>query len=195
MTSPNGPDENRPEDQPGHGPPQQPPPGYNPPGYEPSGYNPSGYPFQPGYSSQPGYTPAPAYSGDPSAGDQRPGMVTAAAVIGIVLGVLGLLSLLALGLVFQVSALLGLLTLISVAVAVVLLVGGVQTIQGKSPRLLLLGSYASIALQLLSLVVSVAVGFGFSWTSLLGFILPGLIVFLLMRPESKQYYASRGISV
>ena len=197
MTSPTGPDENPPQGQPGYGAPQQPPaghqPGYGapqtpPPGYDPSGYNPSGY------NPPSGYDPAPAYSGGPSTGGQRPGMVTAAAVIGIVLGVLGLISLLAIGLVFEFSTFLGLLTLLSVAVAVVLLIGGIQTIQGKSPRLLLLGSYASIGIQLLTVIWSVASGFGFEFTGLLGFILPVLVVFLLLRPESKQYYASRGIS-
>ena len=182
MTSPTGPDDKQPQGgyQPGYGVPQQPPAGYQP------GY---GAPQQPA-----GYDPAPAYSGGPAAGGQRPGPVTAAAVIGIILGVLGLLSLLAIGLVFEVSALLGVLTLLSVAVAAVLLVGGIQTLQGKSPRLLLLGSYGAIGLQVLSIIWSAANGFGIGWTSLLGFVLPVLVVFLLLRPESKQYHASRGIS-
>jgi hypothetical protein len=180
MTSPTGPDQNHPQ---GGAPQGQ--PGWSappPPGYTPQGYN------------APGYQPAPAYSGGPAATGQRPGMVTAAAVIGIVLGALGLLSLFAIGLVFAFSTVLGLLTLLSIATAVVLLVGGIQTMQGKSPRLLLLGSYASIGIQLLTLIWSVVSGYGFSFTGLLGFILPGLIVFLLMRPEAKQYYASQGIS-
>ena len=178
MTSPTGPDQNHPQGQPGYGASQQPPAGYTPQGSSPA----------------PGYNPAPAYSGGPAAAGQRPGMVTAAAIIGIVIGALGLLSLFAIGLVFAYSSLLGLLTLLSIATAVVLLVGGIQTLQGKSPRLLLLGSYASIVLQLLTLIWSIASGFGFSFVGLLGFILPGLIVFLLMRPESKQHYAARGIS-
>lgn len=177
MTSPTGPDQNSPQGQPGYGAPQQPPAGYDPQGYNPP----------------PGYGPAPAYSGGPAATGQRPGMVTAAAVIGIVLGALGLLSLFAIGVVFEFSAFLGLLNLASIATAAVLLVGGIQTIQGKSPRLLLLGSYASIVIQLLTLIWSVVSGYGFVFTGLLGFVLPGLIVFLLMRPEAKQYYSARGI--
>ncbi len=196
MTSPTGPDENPPQGPPGYGAPEQPPAGYQPgyqPGYgapqtPPPGYNPSGY------NPPSGYEPAPAYSGGPSTGGQRPGMVTAAAVIGIVLGVLGLLSLLAIGLVFEVDVLLGVLTLVSVAVAAVLLAGGIQTLQGKSPRLLLLGSYGSIGLQVLSLIWSVANGFDIGWASLLGFVLPALVVFLLLRPEARQHYAARGIS-
>ena len=182
MTSPTGPEQNDPQGQSPYGAPQQPPAGYNPQGYDP----------------RQGYNPAPAYSGGPAATGQRPSQVTAAAIIGIVIGGLGalfgLLALFAIGLVFQVNALLGILSLLSLAAAVVVLIGGIQVLQGKSPRLLLLGSYASIALQLVSLIVSIAVGYGFSFLSLLGFILPGLIVFLLMQPQSKQYFASRGIS-
>ena len=197
MTSPTGPDQNYPEGQPGYGAPQQPPAGYNPQGYNPQGYNPQGY-GPPGYNPQgynpQGYEPAPAYSGGPAATGQRPGMVTAAAVIGIVLGALGVLSLLAIGAVFEFSAFLGLLSLVSIAVSVVMLVGGIQTLKGRSPRLLLLGSYASIGMQLLTLIWSIANGVGAGYVGLLGFILPGLIVFLLLRPESKQHYASQGIS-
>jgi hypothetical protein len=32
------------------------------------------------------------------------------------------------------------------------------------------------------------------FSGILGIIIPGVIVFLLMQPQSKQYYASRGIS-
>jgi len=123
--------------------------------------------------------------------------VTAAAVIGIVIGgigsLFGLLGLFALGLLFEISAILGLLFLLSVATAVVVLVGGIQAIQGKSPRLLLLGSYASIGVQLLYTIF--AISYGETWFSgLLSFVLPILIVFLLLQPQSKQYYAARGIS-
>ena len=176
------------------GPPQGSPQGYGAPA---QGY---GAPT-PGYGNPAqGYGgPAPAYPGGPDAGPgQRPVQVTAAAIIGIVIGGLGtlggLLALLAIGLLFGISPLLGIFALLSLAAAVVVLVGGIQTIQGKSPRLLLLGSYASIAVQLLYLIISIAVGYGFSFTSLLGFVLPGVIVFLLMQPQTKQYYASRSIS-
>ncbi|MGY1803535.1 hypothetical protein ACI78T_09645 [Blastococcus sp. SYSU D00922] len=123
--------------------------------------------------------------------------MTAAAVIGIVIGgigsLFGLLGLFALGLLFEISAVLGLLFLLSLATAVVVLVGGIQAIQGKSPRLLLLGSYASIGVQLLYTIF--AISYGETWFSgLLSFVLPILIVFLLLQPQSKQYYASRGIS-
>jgi hypothetical protein len=200
-SDPNYPQGNVPQGQPDWNAPQGPPPqGYTPQqGYTPEqGY---GAPPQ-GYGDpQQGYGgPAPAYSGAPAGGPGagRPSQVTAAAIIGLVIGGLGtlfgLLALFAIGLLFAISALLGILALLSLAASIVVLVGGIQTIQGKSPRLLLLGSYASIALQVLYLIIAIAVGEGFSFTSLLGFILPGVIVWLLMQPQSKQYFASRGIS-
>jgi hypothetical protein len=154
---------------------------------------------QPGWGAPqqptPGYSPAPSYSaGPPAAGGQRPGMVSAAGIIGIVWGALGLLfGLIGLGLAFAIGAVFGLLLLISVAVAAVLLWAGIQVIQGKSPRLLLLISYIAIAINLLTMIWAISQG-GSIFTGLLGFILPGVIVFLLMNPQSKQYYASRGIS-
>jgi hypothetical protein len=159
---------------------------------------------QPGWGSpQGGYGNAPQGYGAPGspagygAGAARPSQVTAAAIIGIVIGGLGtlfgLLSLIGIGVIFAFDAILGLLALLSIATAVVVLIGGIQAIQGKSPRLLLLGSYASIAIQLLYLIWSLVSGWGFVFSSLLGFILPAIIVFLLLQPQAKQYYASRGI--
>lgn len=148
-----------------------------------------------------GYDPAPSYSAPPAgygAAAQRPAQVTAAAIIGIVIGgigtLFGLIGLFAIGVIFGYNVILGLLYLVSIATAVVVLVGGIQAIQGKSPRLLLLGSYASIGVQLLYLIFSIASGYGFSFSALIGFVLPGIIVFLLLQPQAKQYYASRGIS-
>jgi hypothetical protein len=182
MTSPTGPDQNYPQG----GAPQGGQPGWNtpppPPGYDPQGYN------------APGYSPAPAYGGPPATG-QRPGMVTAAGIIGIVWGGLGLLlGLLALTVAFTLlGALYGLLVLLSVAAAAALLWGGIQVMQGKSPRLLLLLSYVAIGINLLTMIWAATQGQSV-FSGLLGFIIPGVIVFLLLNPQSKQYYASRGIS-
>jgi hypothetical protein len=140
-----------------------------------------------------GYQPAPSYSGGSGIAG-RPPLVTAAAVIGIVIGALGILSLLSVGSLFSFNAFLGLLSLLSLAVAIVMLIGGIQALQGKSPRLLLLGSYASIGVQLLTLIWAAVSGWGFLFTGVLGFVLPGLIVFFLLQPQSKQYYASQGMS-
>jgi hypothetical protein len=151
----------------------------------------------------PGYGPAPTYSSAPAgygAEAKRPGMVTGAAVTGIVWGGLGclfgLLALLAISVIFSyggLGALLGIFVILGLAVSVALLVAGIQALQGKSPKLLLYISYASIVIQLLSLIFAIASPYGFSFGSLLGFVVPGVIVALLWQPVSKQYYAARGI--
>jgi hypothetical protein len=174
-SDPNFPQGGAPQGQPGWSAPQGPPPG-GPQGYDPA----------------PSYSGAPAGHGGPGA--QRPGQVTAAAIIGIVIGALGILSVFGLGLIFAFDAVLGVLSLLSVVAAVVLLVGGIQAIQGKSPQLLLLGSYASIGVQLLTLIWAMVSGWGFLFAGVLGFILPIVIVVLLRQPVAKQHYAARGIS-
>ena len=181
MSSPTGPEQNYPQ---GGAPQGQ--PGYGAPTPPPAGYNPSG--------PAPGYNPTPSYGGGPAMGGQKPPQVMAAAIIGIVIGALGILSLFSIGLFFAFDAVLGILSLLSLAAAVVLLVGGIFALQGKSPRLLLLGSYASVAVQLLTMIWALVSGWGFLFFGFLGFILPGVIIFLLMQPQTKQYYASQGIS-
>ena len=201
-----GPDPYRPEGgapqgQPGWGAPQG-QPGWGAPQEQPGWRGPED---QPGWGQPqhpaPGQSPAPSWSGQPagygSPSGQRPGQVKAAAIIGMVIGgfgtFFGVLGLLALGLVFEAGAVLGLLYLLSLATAVVLLVGGIQTMQGKSPRLLLLGSYASIGVQLLYTIF--AMSLGEAWFSgLLGFALPILIVVLLRHQRSREYFAARGLS-
>jgi hypothetical protein len=182
MSNPTGPEQNYPQ---GGAPQGGQQPGWNAPqpGYSPQGYN------------APGYEPAPSYAGGPAPTGQRPGMVTAAAIIGIVWGALGLLfGLLALTVAFTLlGPIYGLLVLISVAVAAALLWAGIQVMQGKSPRLLLLLSYVAIGINLLVMIWAATQG-GSIFSGLLGFIIPGVIVFLLLNPQSKQYYASRGIS-
>jgi hypothetical protein len=169
------------------------------PNYPPQGGAPQG---QPGWgANQPpagGYNPAPSYSGPPAGygapGGQRPGMVTAAGIIGIVWGGLGLLfGLLALGLAFAFAALLGLFALISVIISAALIWAGIQVVQNKSPKLLLYISYVAIAINLITMIIGITQGASI-FSYLLGFIIPGVIVFLLLNPQSKQYYASRGIS-
>jgi hypothetical protein len=78
-------------------------------------------------------------------------------------------------------------------VSAALLWAGIQVIQGKSPRLLLLISYAAIAINVITMIIGIAQGLSI-FSYLLGFIIPGVVVFLLLNAQSKQYYASRGIS-
>ena len=184
-SDPNHPQGSAPQGQPDwnapQGPPQQ---GYGAPQ---QGY---GAPVQ-GYGG-----PAPAYSGGPDAGTgQKPGMVTAAGIIGIVWGGLGLLfGLLGLAVAFSLlGGVYGVLVLISVALSAASLWAGIQVVQGKSPRLLLLISYVAIGINVLTMIWAATQG-GSIVSGLLGFVVPGVVVFLLLNAQSKQYYASRGIS-
>jgi len=157
---------------------------------------------QPGWGApqQPGYNPAPQYSGAPAGygTGQRPSQVTTAAIIGIVIGGLGclggLFALAVLGLLFALNPLLGIFALLQIVVAVVVLIGGIQAVRGQSPKLLVLGCYASIAVQLIYVILSAVSGYGFSFLGLIGFILPIVIVVLLRQPQAKEYYASRGMA-
>jgi hypothetical protein len=191
-SDPNHPQGSAPQGQPDwnapQGPPQQ---GYGAPqqgyGAPQQGY---GAPVQ-GYGG-----PAPAYSGGPDAGTgQKPGMVTAAGIIGIVWGGLGLLfGLLGLAVAFSLlGGVYGVLVLISVALSAASLWAGIQVVQGKSPRLLLLISYVAIGINVLTMIWAATQG-GSIVSGLLGFVVPGVVVFLLLNAQSKQYYASRGIS-
>ena len=152
-----------------------------------------------GYQQQPqGYQPAPSYQGGPAGygapTGQRPGLVTGAAIVGIVWGGLGtLFGLLALSVAFALSGLLGLIILIGVILSVALLVGGIFVLTGKDPKLLLYTCYVAIVVNIISLIVSLAQNGGSAFSGILGFILPGVIVALLLQPAAKQYYAARGI--
>jgi len=191
MSSPTGSDPNYPQggapQGQGWGAPETPGQGYNAP--------------QPGYNPAPqqGYNPAPSYSGAPAGygapGGQRPGMVTAAAIIAIVWGGLGtLFGLIALGVAFALTALLGLFVLIGVLLAVALLVGGIFVLQGKNPKLLLYICYAAIVINIIELIISISQNGGSAFSGILGFIIPGVIIALLFQQQSKQWFAARGQS-
>jgi hypothetical protein len=147
-----------------------------------------------------GYDPAPSYSGPPAGygapAGQRPGTVTAAAIIGIVWGGLGaLFGLLVTFAAFGLgAALAGLIFLISTAFSVALLMGGIFVLQGKPPKLLLYASYAAVAIGVLSFIISLAATGGSVFNGILGIVIAGAVVFLLMQPQSKQYFAARSQS-
>ncbi|MGY1739876.1 MULTISPECIES: hypothetical protein [unclassified Blastococcus] len=152
---------------------------------------------QPGYGApQPGYGPPQGYGGYGGPAGQRPGMATAAAIIGIVWGGLGtLFGLLVMLAAFGLgAAFVGLIALVSLAFSALLLWAGIQVLQGRSPRLLLLISYVAIGLAVLSLVASLIQDGGSAASSVLGFVIPGVIIGLLFQQPVKQYYAARGQS-
>ena len=127
--------------------------------------------------------PTPAAPAGTARG-QRPGMVTAAAIIGIVWGALGLL--------FGLLAARRRLRLRRPARAPGrwcrsrcrrrCCAAGIQVIQGKSPRLLLLISYVAIGDQHPDDDHRRSPRARSIFSYLLGFILPGIIVFLLLQP-------------
>jgi hypothetical protein len=120
-------------------------------------------------------------------------MVTAAAIVGIVWGALGILfDLLALSVAFALSAVLGLFVLLALVLSVGLLVGGIFVLTGKPPKLLLYICYAAVVINVIELIISIAQSGGNAFSGILGFILPGVIIGLLLQPQSKQYFASRG---
>jgi hypothetical protein len=156
---------------------------------------------------QQGYDPAPPYSAAPAAydqghGDKQPGSVKAAAIIGIVWGVLGALA----GILALVGASLAdeldadvevtgldvVLGVVSLVVSIALLVGGIRVLKGKAPKLLLFAAVALIVLWVVGTIVNVAQDRDFSITSIVGPIIAALIVALLVQPASKRYFAARG---
>lgn len=150
-------------------------------------------PPPPGYHPTPSYGDAPSGYGAPRA--PRPGMVTGAAVVAIVWGGLGtLFGLLALAVAFSLFPVLGLFVLLAVAVAVALLVGGIFVLQGRSPKLLLYICYAAIVINLIELIISLARNGGSAFSGVLGFVIPGVIIGLLRHPQSKQWFAERGLT-
>ncbi|MCW2581550.1 MAG: hypothetical protein JWQ53_340 [Klenkia sp.] len=149
-------------------------------------------PQPPAYGQQPASGGPAAPGGSPTG--VRPPQVTGAAIAAVVIGALGtlggLLNLAALGLLFEVSAVLGVLVLASLVIAVAVLVGGVLLLRGADEKLLLNALYASIALNLVVVVLSLVDG-SFQVVNLLGFLVPLVIVFLLRQPPAQQYLAGR----
>jgi hypothetical protein len=200
--------------QPGWGQPGQQQP-YGEQGYGQQGYGQQGYgqlPYgQQGYGQQPygqqygqqpygqpGYPPAPGYPGqpggygDPRAG-RRPGAVTAASVIGIVIGALGLIgNLVGLGVAFTQGPVTGVLTLAALVADVLLLIGGIQVLRGGVPKLLLYGSYAAIVINILNVIATAAEVGGFAVVGLFGLVLPVIIVVLLRQAPARQWFAAHG---
>lgn len=149
---------------------------------------------QPGYQQPYGSAPAPqpGYGGPIAA--TRPGQVTAAAVLAFVSGGLNLLAALILLVGNSLAADLGISAglivvfgLLDLVFGAALIYGGLQAINGKDQRILVAVAGAAVVLQLLYWVT---VAFGAA--SLLGLILPAIIIAMLMQPQSKQWFQSKG---
>lgn len=148
---------------------------------------------QPGGSLQPGYgqmPPAPTagYGTDPA---KRPGMVTAAAVLAFVVGGLTLLgSLIVFGLSGSLDipgyGFLKFLAAVQIALGAALIWGGVQAMNGRDARILVVTAAASIVLQLISMVIY------FQANSVFGFVIPVLIIVFLLNQNSKAWLDRKG---
>jgi hypothetical protein len=160
-----------------------------PPGQQPYGPPPGqGYGQQPGYGAMP---PPPQGSfGQPTGA--RPGMVTAAAVLAFVVGGLTLIgALLIFGLSDIVDAVSGLgflkfLAILQLVIAAALIWGGVQALTGKDARILVAAAAGAVVIQIISMILY------FTPTSFIGFIIPGLILWFMMTPQSKAWFDSKG---
>ncbi len=135
---------------PGYPPPGYPPSGYAPSGYAPSGYAPSGY-APSGYA--PGWAvPTPTWP----AGPGRPGVATAAGVLGIVTGSLSAL----VGLLFTVAVLSGegdapsRVLALGLPCGAALLVGGIRLLNRYSPTPLFAASLVAVVVLFLFLVAA-----------------------------------------
>jgi hypothetical protein len=174
MSSPSGsesdPVARGPEDQPGWGVPTSPGQGPGTPAAEwqapPAG---------------PGATPA-----------KRPPQVLAAALLGFVVAfflLIGAVVLFAASTLFgALSAVFGILYLALTALNVV---GGVQAIQGRGSRLLKIAGGITAGLGVVSLVTYLVEG-SFDFSTLVSILIGAAIVFLLVQPASKAYFAARG---
>lgn len=192
---------------------------YPPPGqYDQSGYQQPGYPPAPQYAAPqygaPAYPTGPAGYGAP-VGTVRPGMVTAAAVLAFIWGGLGILFGL-IGLAFGsilssasnavcnsssldvdtasacntvsgAGTFLIIVTIGTIIVAGLMIWGGVVALNGKNGQILVIACAVYAALALLSIFAS-----SFGFTSLLGFVIPVLIVVFLLNSQSKTWFKARG---
>jgi hypothetical protein len=118
--------------------------------------------------------------------------VLIAAILGFVAAVLLLLAAFAY---FALSSLVGFLAIFAIlflALTAAHIWGGVLAIQGKGSQILLIAAAVAGGLALLGIIIALVNGAGFDTFSLLVLLLAGGIVFLLVQPQSKAYFASRG---
>jgi hypothetical protein len=219
--------------QPGYGqqpyPPQSPPqaPAAGPYGqqypqgsYPQGAYPPGAYPPPPQYAAPAGYR-APAYGAPgygPPPGAQRPGLVTAAAVLSFIWGgfsIIGSLISLAAGsfvsglgdvcdsLATQIDeatgqaclttrsagGLLIVLGIVLIVAAALLIWGGVVALSGKNAKVCVIAGGLLILAQIISLIASGGSGIGFA---IVGIVVPVLIVAFLMNAGSKAWFKAKG---
>ncbi|MTD13095.1 hypothetical protein GIS00_03925 [Nakamurella sp. YIM 132087] len=127
---------------------------------------------------------APGYPAQPST---RPGVVTAAAVLAFVVGGLNVIfGLVGFGVVASVGGAYAFLIILNLAFAALLIWGGVQAINGRNGTILVIAAGISILLQLISMITY------FSTGSLIGLVIPILILVFMLQQPSRNWIRSRG---
>jgi hypothetical protein len=166
-------------------------PAYGPPGQQPYGQQP--------YGQQPPGDPAPhgggfggpsPYGGGPGR-SARPPQVLAAAILGFVVAAFLLLGALAFFALASVIGIFAIFAILYLALAAVNIVGGVQAMQGKGSTVLKVAGGITAGFALLALVIGLTQS-EFDFSTLVSLAIGAGIVFLLVQPQSKQYFASRG---
>lgn len=141
-----------------------------------------------------GQTPYPGPSQYPSPNNARPGMVTAAAVLGFVVGGLailgGLITLLAGGIAATVYAGLGgiviVFAILFLGVGALYIFAGLKALQGKNAKILVIVAGVATVLQLISMFSD------FTPTSLVGLAISVGIIALLLQEQSKAWFRAQG---
>ena len=147
-------------------------------------------PNQPQYGQQGGYPAGPP----PGSGPVRPGtppQVMTAAILGFVTALLTLLATFGFFTLSSLSAIFVLFAILYLAITAGLIAGGVMALTGKTGQILLITAAVATVLQILGIIFSLAQDQGFSALSLIGLLLTGGIVFLLLQPQAKQFFARR----
>ncbi len=171
-------------EQSGYGQPEQ--SGYGQP--EQSGY---GQPDQSGYGQQGGYPSAPPAGYGAPASQKAPSQVTTAAVLGFVGALFTLLATFGFFVLSGISGVFVLFAILYLAITAGLIAGGIMALTGKNGQILLITAVVAAALQVLGIIFVLAQGQSFQVTSLIGLLLTGGIIFLLLQPQSKQFFAAR----
>jgi hypothetical protein len=144
-------------------------------------------PQQPGpYSQQ----PYPAYAGAPvgyGAAPARPGMVTGAAVLAFIVGGLNIIfDLIAFSVLSLVGGSYAIIIVLALVTAAALIFGGVQAITGKDGRILVIAAGAAIVINLIGMIIYFSAG------SLLGLVIPVLILVFMMNAQSRNWFRAKG---
>jgi hypothetical protein len=129
----------------------------------------------------------PPYGYPPAAAAARPGMVTAAAVLAFIVGGLSIIfDLIAFSVLSLVGGAYAIYIILALVAAALLIWGGVQAMSGKDGRILVIAAGAAIVVNLIGMIVYFSAG------SLLGLIIPILILVFMFNPQSKAWIRSKG---